>query len=301
MTNETYVKQSLELNLFFLRIMKEHSLFLAVSFPPKDQDFIREASEFNSNFNNLLKTAVELASGVIDMRDDAVTEYTLDAEEKTYHLTGFRIDTALTQAELKVPRPGVNFEPILIEKVNNLNNRALSATKNLIRYKTNVLNSMLSCDLFSLNYPLLIEHIRREAILFVDLLTKLQNRMEAENLYKKALEEEFFWNQIMEEHSEFIRGYLDPTEEDLMEIANSFAIRYNELNRKIEGLRMNQFSTLLSESQRLTKEIKNFKTQGTQGLIGCKIRSIMVPLLGDHVLREANHYLHLLERMKKAR
>ncbi|MDD4000309.1 MAG: DUF2935 domain-containing protein, partial [Bacilli bacterium] len=42
MKNEDYVRQSLELNIFFLRIMKEHGLFLAVSFPPKNQDFIRE-------------------------------------------------------------------------------------------------------------------------------------------------------------------------------------------------------------------------------------------------------------------
>ena len=42
MTNEMFVKRSLELHLFFLRIMKEHALFMAVSFPPKNRDFIRE-------------------------------------------------------------------------------------------------------------------------------------------------------------------------------------------------------------------------------------------------------------------
>ena len=29
-----------------------------------------------------------------------------------------------------------------------------------------------------------------------------------------------------------------------------------------------------------------FKRQGTEGILACKIRSIIIPLLGDHVLRK---------------
>jgi hypothetical protein len=41
-------------------------------------------------------------------------------------------------------------------------------------------------------------------------------------------------------------------------------------------------------------------SQITQGLLGCKIKSIIIPLLGDHVLRESNHYLRLLKMFGKA-
>ena len=44
-----------------------------------------------------------------------------------------------------------------------------------------------------------------------------------------------------------------------------------------------------------TAAIRDFKRQGTEGILACKIRSIIIPLLGDHVLREANHYLRLLK------
>ena len=33
---------------------------------------------------------------------------------------------------------------------------------------------------------------------------------------------------------------------------------------------------------------------GVEGIEACKIRSLILPLLADHVLREANHYLRLL-------
>jgi hypothetical protein len=43
------------------------------------------------------------------------------------------------------------------------------------------------------------------------------------------------------------------------------------------------------------EKIRNFKEQGAQGLLGCKVKSIILPLLADHVLREANHYFKLLK------
>lgn len=49
------------------------------------------------------------------------------------------------------------------------------------------------------------------------------------------------------------------------------------------------------ESLKATQEIRDFKAQGTQGLLECQVKSIIIPLLGDHTLREANHYLRLLK------
>jgi hypothetical protein len=54
------------------------------------------------------------------------------------------------------------------------------------------------------------------------------------------------------------------------------------------------------ESKEATTRIRDFKEQGTIGLLACRIRSIIIPLLGDHVLREANYYLNLLKRFKQA-
>ena len=43
------------------------------------------------------------------------------------------------------------------------------------------------------------------------------------------------------------------------------------------------------------KKYQAFKTAGVKGITGCDIRSPIIPLLADHVLREANHYLRLLK------
>ena len=48
------------------------------------------------------------------------------------------------------------------------------------------------------------------------------------------------------------------------------------------------------DSLQATQAIRDFKAQGTEGLLDCKIKSVIIPLLGDHTLREANHFLRLL-------
>jgi len=44
-----------------------------------------------------------------------------------------------------------------------------------------------------------------------------------------------------------------------------------------------------------TKKFRDFKVAGVEGIENCKIRSLILPLLADHVLREANHFIRILE------
>ena len=45
-----YIVVSLELNLFFLRIMKEHSLFLESGFLVKEESLIKRSQWFREQF-----------------------------------------------------------------------------------------------------------------------------------------------------------------------------------------------------------------------------------------------------------
>lgn len=74
---------------------------------------------------------------------------------------------------------------------------------------------MLSCRIFTFNYPLLIDHIRREARLYNTLLYRVQNGIEVD-IAQEIIEQETFWNQIMAEHALFVRGLLDTTEDALI-------------------------------------------------------------------------------------
>ena len=105
------------------------------------------------------------------------------------------------------------------------------------------------------------------------------------------IKEEIFWNNIMAEHSKFIRGLLDPSEEDLQNISNNFANKFDELTdvAKKTDQYVYDLAGITNQSLEESKKIKAFKEKGAEGLLNCKIKSIILPLLADHVLREANH------------
>lgn len=106
---------------------------------------------------------------------------------------------------------------------------------------------------------------------------------------------ELFWNQIMMEHALFIRGLLDPTEEELILTADNFAKEYKKLLEEARNMTDETIKTVTDKTITETVKYREFKKAGTEGIVGCEIKSIILPLLADHVLREANHYLRILQ------
>lgn len=292
MNNSEYARLSLELHLFFDRIMKEHSFFLETAFMEKDAEFKRVANNFQRIFSDILDNVTILANGKVSKKfldsNEIVTNNTLLAENQSSDLSGIRINTDITLKELDLKSGNVNVDEGLINNISMLNRKTLPVIKNLINFKNDVLNRVLSCKLYTLNYPQLIIHIMNEAKMYYNLLLRLENKepFTANYIY----EQELFWNKQMKEHAEFIRGLLDPTEKELIKSANNYANEYGEIMKNYS----NNPSTLTDISLKETLSFKEFKTVGTEGILTCKIRSIIIPLLADHVLREANYFIRIL-------
>ncbi len=305
MTADEFVKQSLALHLFFGRVMKEHSFFLEIGFTPRDGNYVNQADSYRNAFDALLADAIALSNGIVSQEvlqsGEIVTPYTLQAEMLSVYYTGVRIQTDLTQSEHGLSGDGMTSNAILEQRVYYLNDNAIELTNSLIQFKANILSNVLSCRMFTVNYPLLIDHIMREAKLYVSMLQKLQSRQDV-NIESEAFEQESFWNRIMAEHSKFIRGLLDPTENDLFMAANNFGNEFDQLtSAALQAMdRTIPLKKVTADSLEATAKIRDFNTAGTQGLLDCKIKSMIIPLLGDHVLRESNHYLRLLNMFGKA-
>jgi hypothetical protein len=302
LSSAEFIRYSLELNLFFARIAKEHSIFIEGSFTPRDPGLATQADDFKIQFEALLADTIALANGVISpdtaMSGELVTQYTLEAERASQFYTGISINSSLTQAEIGIAaNPGFMPMPLpeLEQRVFELNARALDLTSALADYKAGILQAMLRCELYTTNYPLLINHILREARFYICMLTKLQNRERSDSL-ADLLEQQVFWNRIMNEHALFIRGLLDPSELELITNANNFGNEFYILtNEAVAALDQTvPLPQLTAQTLDATVRLRDFKASGTQGMLACRIRSIAYPLLTDHILREANHYIRLL-------
>lgn len=295
MNNNDYIKLSLELHLFFDRIMKEHSLFLETAFMERDNELKEVARNFEKTFSNILEEIVRLSDGNVSsnllLSGEIVTKNTLDAENKTSMLSGGSIDTNITLNELNL-RSGNNSNQELLNRISNINIQTLPIIENLIHFKNDILNKVLSCEMYTTNYPLLIEHIMNEAKMYYSLLSKVEQRgvFTETDLY----EQELFWNKIMMEHAQFIRGLLDPSEDNLILTADKYAEEYKIILQNYD----NNPNYLTSISLEETTSFRNFKIAREEGILNCKIKSIIIPLLADHVVREANHFIRILNSSK---
>ncbi len=305
LSSRDFVSHSLETHLFFGRIMKEHSFFLEIGFTPRDTKFTEQADQFRKEFDKLLSDVVALSNGVVNPEvlrsGEVITEFTLSAETASSFYTGVDIATEITRAEAGLR--GGTMQPVtsaLEERVFRINERAINLVTKIIQFQSNILANVLACKMFTVNYPLLLDHITREAKLYLMMIERFQSRQSI-NIRREIVDQELFWNRIMAEHSKFIRGLLDPDEEELIETANNFANEFDQLVEESKAAmdRAVPIRRVTENSLAATRDIRNFKAQATEGLIECKVKSIIIPLLGDHTLREANHFFRLLRMFER--
>lgn len=290
-----YAAYSLELHLFFARTMKEHALFLATGFTPVNSAFTKKALCYKDAFESLLSRTVALSNGIVSSEvlnsGEVVTSFTAAAERQTERFTGICINQSITEREKALcPAARNSANARMNRQVQQLNQTALRLLNGLIGFKEQILSSVLDCRMFTMNYPLLLEHIIREAKLYREYVCRLEADGDLDPQAMGNLEQ--FWNQIMMEHAQFIRGLLDPSENELIETADSFADDFNTLLARAREV--HDKTIVQRESLVETQKFRDFKEAGVKGIEACKIRSIILPLLADHVLREANHYIRLL-------
>ncbi|MCR3757507.1 DUF2935 domain-containing protein [Clostridium felsineum] len=300
-SNEQYVQLSLQLNLFFLRIVKEHNIIAGASLPTKYVSTLSQILAVNRRLDALLSRTVTLSQGKISSEvmksSTIITPLTLPAEKTTSALTGVPINTDITVKEISLGyRYGYREAFNIVSAVSTLNRSILALVTSVINFQSGLLNQIIRCRAFCYTYPSNIDHVIQEERAYISMLNMLEKRQENDTTPQSIINQEIFWNDIMKEHAEFIRGYLDPSEVTLFDTSNTFARRFNDIQAATTALKVNasNLNTITRDIYALVTEFRNFKVSATNGLLACKIKAIMAPLLADHVTREANYYLQLL-------
>ncbi len=240
---------------FWLRIMKEHSLFMKLGFACSDTELICQAEEFYNEF-----AALEKHSHCIRCEDEFMA---------------------------------------FVERI-------MPAVKNIFAFKRHVLHLIVNCEIGGYNYPLLIDHISREAMYFCKLLGKIHDG-DTKYPVDSIVTDNVFWLRHMADHARFIAGLLDPSERDFVEKANEFAVNFERLQLQARDLDSmlwhscpnNNLVRFEGDVTTATIKLRDFKKAARDLIASCKVISLIPPLLADHVLREAEYFLEVLEVIRE--
>ena len=128
-------------------------------------------------------------------------------------------------------------------------------------------------------FPLFVNHITLELDYFVDKLNGIQYT---------AQEEVAFWNRINGEHAAFNARFLDPSERELLLKADRTSVKFNKIPKT-------EYEMMVKLSLTATKELDEFnKAARAQGKA---VKSIIHPVLLDHVIREGEHSIEILKSL----
>lgn len=301
---EYYIQQSLELNLFWTRIIKEHFIFMQANLMCKDDLYIQQAEEFKYRFEGFLHETICLANGLIHdevlLSGELLTNKTLLAEQKTVELTGINIGIPITVEESNLT-PGVMpiqvSRPDLTARIYALNNKIITCAYSVAQFMEKVYQDVIHCCLYTTKLPSIYAHQRRETLNYITLLRRLQNHQVVDP-YTNIFEAEEFWNYNMMVHAEAMRQLLDFSEQEMIKEANDFAMRFHHLVSKFQGTPQPpvNLKQITSESRRAAVAIRDFKARSTDMLLACQLKGVMSALLTDHLLRETNYYLRIISR-----
>lgn len=255
-----FVARSLDEIRFWSRIMKEHSLFLGLGFRCEDTQLKEEANRFYKIFEDIERRAHEFQ---------------------------------------------VNTDPQTIQAFNT--EVSIAATQ-IWAFKRRVLGLILRCKLpGQTNFPLLVDHVSREANYFRNRLIEL-NTGNLEPLPDAIIDENVFFLKIMADHAKFIGHLLDPSERKLVEQAREFSQDFDMLvfqatdlsSMRPQSQTVPLLSQFVDENKVSVQSLRDFKKTARDLINECRIKSIIHPLLADHVFREAERFLFILDMFERS-
>lgn len=201
--------------------------------------------------------------------------------------------------EEKVTKFTVNSD---LRQVQAFNNEVYQAAASIWSYKRKVLDLTLRCEIRTNNFPLLVDHISREAAYFANRLKELNEGKLAPSP-DAVIKENVFFLRIMADHAKFIGHLLDPSERKLVEQAREFGHDFDQLlfqavdldSMRPESETKPILSQFLDQNRVSVSSLRDFKKTARDLIEACRIKSNIHPLLADHTFREAERFLEIID------
>lgn len=201
--------------------------------------------------------------------------------------------------EEKLSRFTVNSD---LRLVLAFNTEVYNAVVSIWGYKRKVLGLTLRCEIRTNNFPLLVDHISREAAYFANRLKEL-NEGKLAPAPDAVIEENVFFLKIMADHAKFIGHLLDPSERKLVDQASEFSHDFDQL--LFQAIDLDSMwpqsktkpilSQFLDQNRVSVVSLRDFKKTARDLIEACRIKSNIHPLLADHTFREAERFLQIID------
>ena len=299
LNNQTFLEESLNANLFYLRTLRDFCINIELSFYGQN--------EYSSKFTTLATRAQDLGRELITYLNGEVpsaaieyqiyfTDYTLGCEKLTKKLFNLNLATDITMNQLNLKAGDfTNSTNETIINIEKLNEEALNVATEFISDAKEIKDKLLSNELFSYSYPTLYDFMIRTTELYASELTRLNQKLAKDPIY--TIDSEYNYNITIYEIVSFLRGlidtnatkYIESLDQIITEDYPTLLNAYNTLPLSPENQQ-----TLTNNSINLIRRIRLLIAEMLKELLTANLYFIIEALALDNFYRNVNYFLYIL-------
>ena len=304
LTEEEFLKESLNNNLYYLRTLRDFCINIELSFYDNNE-YKKRAGELASRSHELSREIVTATSGKVPNSgieyEIFYTKYTLPIEKLTEKLFSINLATDITESQLSLtPTDTFEVNKDTINKITSINERATAIAEDFITLSRQIREEMTSNNLFSYSYPTMYNFMIITIELYIGELNRLKERLRKDPII--ALDTEYGYNITAYEIVSFLRGLIDPNATDYIETLNSILNEtypalledYNNLPLSPENQQ-----NLRERSLAIIRRIRLLISNMLEDLLNANLYFIIEPLAIDMFYRNINYFLYVLSSEKQ--
>lgn len=299
-----FVQESIAINLYYLRTLREFCLNIQTSLVPFEKGYISKAESIALSCERLGNDITSFASGMVSKEaldyQIYVTQYTLECEKLTEKLFNIDIDTGITEKELQLKSgEPKTVSKEMVDSMKRINAEAFSLADEFSKLCTEIVDKMEINELFSYSYIALTRFMIYETELFKSGLERLIQQFQIDP--SSAANYEFYFNNSMRSIAIFIEKLVDPINEDIFDKAKWFENSFNEAEEayKTTPLTPDNQKVLTEKETLLVKEFHNFMEECIKKLLAREVYFIIEPIFWDNMYTQINFFQYILNYNKK--
>ena len=299
LNNQTFLEESLNANLFYLRTLRDFCINIELSFYGQNE-YTNKFTELATKAQDLGRTLITYLNG--EVPKEAIeyqiyfTDYSLGCEKLTENLFDINLATDITMDQLNLKAGNfTEYQDKTITDIEKTNNEALNIATEFITTTKEIKEKLVTNNLFSYSYPTIYDFMIRTIEIYVSELNRLNQKQVKDPIY--TIDTEYNYHIATYEIVTFLRGLINTDAEKyigtLNEIINT---TYKELINDYNTLPLSpENQNMLTErSIALIRKIRLLVSNMLQDLLAAKLYFIIEALAIDNFYRNINYFLYIL-------
>jgi len=296
LNNKEIFLQSIVNHVYFAGSIRSFCTAIGLTFFRNNQDFIDRAIALGERGNKIAVQSITLAypalANEIIKNDVYITPYTKDIEELTEKLFEVNLQIHLEDdIAILNSRAPVDFNAETMKKIDDLNNDGLILVNDFIDFCKEIERKLDGQELFSYLYPEFYEYMYEEIAVYGRDLERIISKKDYTDFYLR--EYTYYFNQLLRQSAQFIRGFLDPSHQDVFDLATFYTDSFSNLTEKY--LKNKNDISLSEETEDLVREYKEFTISVIKRVLNSELYFITPPVVLDNFLTNINVYLFIIQ------